>query len=993
MENVESYRVLIIGDFHYGESYTRAGAPMLKEHGYPHSTAHLRPFIDASDSFIINLETPLTDPAGSTNPLVGKKPYIHWANPVGSGEALKDLGVDAVSLANNHMLDQGERGLESTFQTLSRLGIDWFGAGRTLEESRAPYQLRLPDRVGGGEIHLHGSFQYSVRHDRDFGFYADENSPGCAPLKVSEVPAARNEATSSDTFQVAFPHWGANYAWRTEGQYRLAHRFIKKDYDLILGHGAHSLQEVHRKQQRWVVYGLGNGVFNSGGRWRRYEDEHGILPFSFWAMLEVNRQGEHRWLTLKLYPVYSDNSSTSFQPQPVSGEDFSRVLSTLASRPARPWRFDNPAQGAGLDELGHYLSLDLGEWARREKPSLLENENGGSDPSDWPLRSPGIEIEDKILRLNKFLGTSILAIGAQNAGGVTRWISSRIAVIERGDRRLIAQSYRVHESSLGAAIVKDKVLAAQLLESAGVSTPKTVLVNSSAQAVSAAANIPGPVVIKPRDGRKSRGVSTGLYAEHEVREAFEIARKHGREILVQEHIEVEEELRVMASTQHVVAVNGRVLPHIVGDGRSTVQQLVSDKNLQRTLNPSLMNRPIPIDSLTHRQLERNGQSLDYVPEYGETVTVRGVAGLSVGGDTNQVLEQSDLSVKETAASAVAAIPGLEWGGVDLIIERHTGKPYVIEINTEASYGAALFPAYGRPRDVAAEVWKLRYEATAPEVTAAAEVCSRNRRTSPIIRNRSFDGTNGEAYFGEMFQDALTRQEFGVDRMNPRVLVVSDSHGDRSWVTTGGLTGADRSVVGIVMKRHHWVRELMRLKDIPQPRARSVSSLNQLRAFVEGRVGQVVIAPPSAPWASGKSQCLTESEVLAMKTLANRMWVQARPLGVRLRVLATRFKSWVVATDLEKPQISRSDLDAAQRMAVQAIRAVPELQWASVDILVRPNRIRQGRTGGLLVEGITRAPVFDINDQVIAGDFDAFCRAIIEGGQFSSEDQLANVPRA
>lgn len=979
MGSVETYRVLILGDFHYGESYTRAGAVALKEHGYSHSTEGLRPFIDASDTFILNLETPLIDPGDKDSPLAGKKTYLHWADPEATGNALKDLGVDAVSLANNHTLDQGPEGLESTFQTLSELGIEWFGAGHTLTEAQEPYRVVIPERAGGGEIHLHGSFQYSAKHDTEYGFYARQDTPGCAPLKTAQVPSPRDDATTADSFQVAFPHWGANYAWRSPGQYRLTHRFLNKDYDLVLGHGGHSLQEVHRKQRRWVVYGLGNGVFNSGGRWRSYEEMNGILPFSFWAMLEVNLDAWRRWVTLKLYPVYSDNSVTNFQPFPVSETDFFRIIKKLQTLPVREWRFNNSAQATGKDDLGHFISLDLGAWPIGSRPSRLEGSVDGGDPGDWPLRSPGAEIEDKVLGLNRFLGTVIPVIGAERQGASAHWIAPRIAVIEKEGQRLLAQSYKVLESSVGAAIVKDKVLAAELLESQGVATPKSYSVRTSEDAVRAAAEIGGQVVVKPRDGRKSRGVTTGLAGDYEVREAFSRAQQHGREVLVQQHIDVDEELRVIATEHEAVAVNGRVLPHVVGDGNSTIEQLINDKNLQRALNPSLVNRPIPIDTLTLRQLERIGSSLEAIPDLGEIVTVRDVAGLSVGGDTKQVLESSSSAIKEAAKAALAAIPGLGWGGVDLIIERDTGNPYVIEINTEASYGAALFPAYGVPKDLAGAVWAIRDQGTNRDTVDPPKLPRRKRRPTPLLAKTGIHATEKVA-FDHLFHESLKKQGFVTEWKSQRVLRVTGGAEVDSWVTRGGLTSADRSAVSSVLKNHWNVRKLLRMGEIPTPRAKTISNAKQLRTFVDGRVGEVVMAPNSTAWNDSRTQVLTESEVLGVKALRSKKRVQARSRGLRVRVLTSREGAWVLTANSGQRKLSRPEFSAASTLAVEAIRAIPELRWAAVDVLVRPRRIKSREFGGVQVEGITRQPTYSPADYVIAGNFDDFCKIVIEGKQ-------------
>lgn len=65
------------------------------------------------------------------------------------------------------------------------------------------------------------------------------------------------------------------------------------------------------------------------------------------------------------------------------------------------------------------------------------------------------------------------------------------------------------------------------------------------------------------------------------------------------------------------------------------------------------------------------------------------------------------------------------------------------------------------------------------------------------------------------------------------------------------------------------------------------------------------------------------------------------------------------------------------LAVRAVRAVQELRWAAVDILLRPGRLIKGRVGGVLVEGLTRAQKYTAKDSLVAGDFDAFCRWLVE----------------
>ncbi|WP_261623342.1 hypothetical protein [Nesterenkonia marinintestina] len=592
------------------------------------------------------------------------------------------------------------------------------------------------------------------------------------------------------------------------------------------------------------------------------------------------------------------------------------------------------------------------------------------------MRSPDETLESQVLAASdKPLSVSMMSIPAEAEGGTVHWIG-RLALIEAHSKRLLACDYQAHESSLGAFIVKDKVLTGELLTLNSVPTPKTFLVDSAEKAILAADAIGGPVTIKPRSGHQSKGVSTGLIGEEEIRQGFTFAQSHGSQIIVQEHIEVEEELRVMASPDQAVAVVGRVAPHVIGDGASTVKQLIDDKNLQRRLNPALRNLPMPVDSLTDRYLEKQELSLESVPGMGDHIEIRNVAGLSAGADPYQALAGTGPDIKFTAASAIAAIPGLEWGGVDIIVEKGTGNPYVIEINTQAHYGGAVFPSYGQPVDVGSEVWRLRHAAALPTVNSEPDTAEPSYGRELLWHDTGETFDSEELSFSRLFTESLIRQGYAIQQRNRRVLQVRAPHGQETWVTADGRTSADRSLVQKVMQRHEWVAGLLDVAQVPRPRSEVITSARQLKRFVKGRVNSVSLIPVSALWNGPEKQVLTEEQALETAPLPGKMWVQARPRGRRLRVLATQHRAWVVTVPSDSRPLEVEHLREASRLAVKAVRAIPELRWAAVDLVVRRSRLQQGRPGGILVESMTCNPAYSTEVRIIAGDFDAFSRAVI-----------------
>jgi len=156
---------------------------------------------------------------------------------------------------------------------------------------------------------------------------------------------------------VVFPHWGSNYRWANAGQTSIAHDMIDAGADLILGHGAHMLQEVEFYRGRWIVYSLGNFMFNTRGRYGR----NGAPPFSLLASLihtesdddigDVDR-------TLRLYPTVTDNLQTGFQSRAVNEQEFRRVERLLTARSPSQDEFRSRVATA-RDELGWYLEMEV----------------------------------------------------------------------------------------------------------------------------------------------------------------------------------------------------------------------------------------------------------------------------------------------------------------------------------------------------------------------------------------------------------------------------------------------------------------------------------------------------------------------------------------------------------------------------------------------------------------------------------------------------------
>jgi UDP-N-acetylmuramyl pentapeptide synthase len=329
-ESVSSRRVIIGGDTYFGEYYQEKRAKSteinyLETFGYDYSTRNLQGLFDKADLAVVNLECALTDQ--SVSPLAGQKDYILAGDPSNTVQALKALNIGGVLLGNNHAMDFGADGLQSTLSALGEAGIAVSGAGAGRMQAQLPVRAAID--VDGIEfrIAILSGYEFNAAHD-EMQYYADDASRlGVNNINFGRLERQIAELKRDGYFVVVSPHWGANYHARTYHQCRLAERIVDVGADLVLGHGPHMMNEIRQLDGVWVAYSLGNLVFNSEGEYER----RGVHPYSLIAELQLSRASHGVSARLNLYPIVSCNQMTQFQPTFVDAEQFSQVVECLAN--------------------------------------------------------------------------------------------------------------------------------------------------------------------------------------------------------------------------------------------------------------------------------------------------------------------------------------------------------------------------------------------------------------------------------------------------------------------------------------------------------------------------------------------------------------------------------------------------------------------------------------------------------------------------------------
>lgn len=349
-----NYLITFVGDTSFCESYhiQLNGEDLIKSKGRAYSLQRVTPILMASDLVVANLETPLTLRASS--PLEGHKKFIHWSDPVESPSVLKQHNIGVVSLANNHTLDFGAEALLETFDSLDKNEIKWFGAGSTSTDAKRPFRKKIIVGNVTMPIAIIGAFEYRSLYKHRHGFYADDTSPGVNQLSIKRIcnQIIRLKNKTPQPLVIVYPHWGQNYEWHSTEQAVMAQSLADAGADLIIGHGAHMLGGIERKGTAWTIYSLGNFVFNSPGGYGR----RNAPPYSLVACVNLAGEAEAVALTLKLYPIVTDNQRTNFQSRPVNEQEISDVAQLLRdhspSVPAQVFEWKG-------DHLGYFFEIPV----------------------------------------------------------------------------------------------------------------------------------------------------------------------------------------------------------------------------------------------------------------------------------------------------------------------------------------------------------------------------------------------------------------------------------------------------------------------------------------------------------------------------------------------------------------------------------------------------------------------------------------------------------
>lgn len=261
-------------------------------------------------------------------------------------------------------------------------------------------------------------------------------------------------------------------------------------------------------------------------------------------------------------------------------------------------------------------------------------------------------------------------------------------------------AYYLHGSTAGInggnarKICKNKYRLKQLLVERGFRCPQGLLFSHDRMPKQSEVSLDYPCVMKPVDGSQGRGVKTDISSYDDLMKYWSTVGEN--EKIVIEKFVAGLDLRCCVIGGKLVAAASRINAHVIGNGSSTIEELIREKTAEREHNPITGRNEITIDIPI---------DLHYVPRDEELVILSSTANVSTGAEIVDVTDELSPEVRTCIESAVQSFDGANCIGVDTITMSFTdpSQLYFIEFNASAGFLIHRYPSFGTPRHFGAHI--------------------------------------------------------------------------------------------------------------------------------------------------------------------------------------------------------------------------------------------------------------------------------------------------
>ena len=371
--------------------------------------------------------------------------------------------------------------------------------------------------------------------------------------------------------------------------------------------------------------------------------------------------------------------------------------------------------------------------AGREAVALVE-----ATANDQPFEIGTVVTRLKDLREQDLLGpsTSSIVEEAQRRGiPALRLNDASFVQLGYGSmQRRIQATMTDRTSAIGVEIADEKFRTKELLRQAGIPTPEGVIVESLEMAAHGADNIGYPVTVKPDAGNHGRGITARVANAAELEAAFAAALAVCGTVIVEKHL-TGLDFRVLVINGSLVAAALREPAHVVGDGSSSVRQLIDELNRdpRRGLGHERTLTAVAVNDMTERLLSFHGYALDDVLPADVKLYLKSTANLSTGGTARDATDEVHQDVR-LMCERIAGLIGMDCIGIDIVAPR-LDQPLppdsagVVEVNAAPGFRMHLDPSEGKARNVAKPFVEMLFPPDASYDVPIVAVTGTNGKTT------------------------------------------------------------------------------------------------------------------------------------------------------------------------------------------------------------------------------------------------------------------------
>ncbi len=303
-------------------------------------------------------------------------------------------------------------------------------------------------------------------------------------------------------------------------------------------------------------------------------------------------------------------------------------------------------------------------------------------------------------------------------------------------------------SSIAVDLASNKDETKRMLHDAAIPVAKGMCISYEDEVQEVIDNVGFPLVFKPLDGNHGKGASINVKTVEEAMAAYEHAKKYSRRIIVEKFI-TGYDFRILVIDNKFIAAALREPAHVIGDGVSTIEELIINENKdpRRGYGHENVLTEISIDRETTEQLAKKNYTTETILAKDELCYLKGTANLSTGGtstDVTDIVHPHNIFTFER----ISRIIGLDICGID-IMASNLSEPLeisggvVLEVNAAPGFRMHLAPAKGLPRNVAAPVIDMLYpqgkSCRIPiiAITGTNGKTTTTRLISHIVKNNGF----------------------------------------------------------------------------------------------------------------------------------------------------------------------------------------------------------------------------------------------------------------